>query len=916
MGKTEGMRAGAVALVVSGVVAILPSGEALAQESTAQTQATVPAGAQLEEIIVTARKQEERLQTTPISVSAFSSAMLEKQNIMTMERISNFAPNVQITQAAGTASAAEVYIRGIGQADYELYIDPPVSMYIDGVLLARPVEVLTDLVDLDRIEVLRGPQGTLYGRNTTGGAINILTKAPSNDFGIREKLGYGSDNEFVSRTVIDTGELGDSGLKAKLAFSHHQRDGWIRNLNVSPDHDPGMLDTNGIWFDLHGDFGEKFSFDYRADYTDMYSQPITSEMTVAQPDIIAYFSHSQKYGGDPFQISPHYQGSVYLPQNQIPDQHDEMLGHSLTLNYDVSDELRFKDIVAYRSIAMDEHPPQGEGNLRGLVFDQATGNVGVGAVNPFYTIRIHDREYQISNEFQLLGSVDRFKYVAGLYYFEENGSGKNANFFTFVSPPVGINITTNRIYGLDSKSYAAYGQTSYTPPVLDDKAEITFGVRYTRDEKSLSESDYTDNAPTGAQNLANNWHNLSWLTTLKYQWTDNVMSYFSATTGYKSGGYNPGALQPPYNPEKAMVYEAGVKSDWFDKRLRINADVFQTDYDNLQVNQFLILPSGTEATIVTNAAKATYRGGELEMTALVGGGWQIDGSFGYVDPQYQTYLTLDPATGKQINAANEAKFPYVSKTSISAGVQYDFAPMDWGDLSVRMDYSYKSSRTFFPLTRLNQFNDQVASGPYHDLSARIVLDHIPVGDWAKNVKAEFWGTNLLDRHERIAGIDFGALGFGTDTYNRPIALGFNITADFGGPSEPGEAPIAYTPPPVRVPAAAPRSYLVFFDFNKSDLTPQAVTIVDQAAKNAALAKVTELTVTGHTDTVGSDAYNLRLSRRRAESVAAQLENDGIPSSEIEIVAKGKHDLLVPTADGVKEPQNRRVQIVFGSGPTS
>ena len=343
---------------------------------------------------------------------------------------------------------------------------------------------------------------------------------------------------------------------------------------------------------------------------------------------------------------------------------------------------------------------------------------------------------------------------------------------------MGFNLTTERIYGLDSKSYAAYGQTSYTPPILDDKAEITFGLRYTRDEKTLSESDYTNGALNGSQDLANNWHNLSWLTTLKYQWTDTLMSYFTVSTAYKSGGYNPGALQPPYNPEKAQAYEAGIKSDWFDKRLRINATAFQTDYDDAQINQFVILPSGTEATIVTNAGKATYRGGELEVTALVGNGWQVDTSFGYVDPQYQVYMTLDPVTGKQVNVAAQAKFPYVSNASLSVGVQYEFPPMAWGDLTARLDYSYKSSRVFFPLNSLNPFNDQVASGDYHDVSARLLLDHIPIGAWAKDMKGEFWVTNLLDRHERIAGIDFGALGFGTDTYNRPRAFGFNVTADF------------------------------------------------------------------------------------------------------------------------------------------
>jgi outer membrane protein OmpA-like peptidoglycan-associated protein len=135
-------------------------------------------------------------------------------------------------------------------------------------------------------------------------------------------------------------------------------------------------------------------------------------------------------------------------------------------------------------------------------------------------------------------------------------------------------------------------------------------------------------------------------------------------------------------------------------------------------------------------------------------------------------------------------------------------------------------------------------------------------------------------------------------------------------SAPETAPSAYVPPPAQAVAPAPRSYLVFFDFNKSDLAPQAIGIVDTAARNASANKVTQLTVTGHTDTVGSDAYNMRLSRRRAESVAAQLEKDGIPASEIEIVAKGKRDLLVPTTDGVREPRNRRVQIVYAGGAGS
>ena len=190
--------------------------------------------------------------------------------------------------------------------------------------------------------------------------------------------------------------------------------------------------------------------------------------------------------------------------------------------------------------------------------------------------------------------------------------------------------------------------------------------------------------------------------------------------------------------------------------------------------------------------------------------------------------------------------------------------------------------------------------------------------WKFEVDVSLFVTNLTDTVYRVGGLAVypTLLGFDAAVYNPPRMIGAQLRYTFGGPTEePAAAPAAYVPPPVQAPAA-PKSYLVFFDFNKSDLTSQAQQIVDQAASNAGPAKVTRLTVTGHTDTVGSDAYNMRLSRRRAESVAARLEKDGIASSEIEIVAKGKRDLLVPTADGVREPQNRRVQIVYDGGATS
>jgi outer membrane protein OmpA-like peptidoglycan-associated protein len=417
---------------------------------------------------------------------------------------------------------------------------------------------------------------------------------------------------------------------------------------------------------------------------------------------------------------------------------------------------------------------------------------------------------------------------------------------------------------------------------------------------------------------AKNFHNLSWLLLGKYQFTDDIMGYVSIANAYKSGGFSARTPGDSYQPETNTSYEIGEKAEFFDHRFRLNADFFYMDYSNLQVNFFTENPvTHAAASVTQNAGAATYTGGELETSIIPAKNWLIDGSFGYVDPQFQQYLAK--VNGQFVNIANQAIDNYVSKMTYDIGVQYDFEPFSFGDLTMRVDYAFASPKTFHPITEFAPLNPIIKSTNYHDLKAYVLLKDIETsyGKW----EAKVYGTNLINQDQRYAGIDFeivsGLSNFGNNTYNRPRTVGFQLTYTYE-PTHEMAAPAAYTPPPAQAPMApAPvaHSYMVFFDFNKSDLTSDAISIVDQAARNAAPAKATEITVTGHTDTVGSDAYNMRLSRRRAEAVASQLEKDGIPSSEIELVAKGKHDLLVPTKDGVKEPQNRRVTIVYG-GATS
>jgi len=932
-------------------------------QQAAQPAASSQTGG-LEEIVVTARKTEEKLQTAPLSVTAITAAKLDAQNITTADGLNGFVPNLNISKGAGYGTSLNVTIRGVNQADNVLTNDAPVAMYIDGVYNGRQIGGLFDLVDLAQVEVLRGPQGTLFGRNTTGGAIQITTRSPEPDFWVSQRVGYASNNEFESRTEVNTGDIGNTGLKALLAYSHHQMDGWVHNPLVNDSEAGGSLDSNAFFFALRGDLTDDLSFDYKIDYTDMHDQASTNQLTYVSPVDQAFFGSSPKFGGSPLVVSPNRLDSV-TSYDSVPTNHDVVYGHSLTINYDVNDALHLKSISAYRSLASDSHNDEaGQGLLLGPVLT-STG-IKVQQVHPFITLCPGNtpvfasnscdtqRQYQISQEFNASVKLDEFKFVGGLYFFDEKVHEQDPEFLTIAVPtagPVGAAIlqgfgvpapfigyiqnnplvikANNTIgfqaypvtnYYAESKSFAAYEQTSYKPDFLDDKFEFTAGLRYTFDQKTIHQRDFAADNPSVYSNYFNgakNFHNLSWMLSAKYQFTDDVMGYASVSNAYKSGGFSARTHANEYNPEINTSYEFGLKSEFFDHTLRLNADVFYMKYENLQVNFFTEDPvTHAAASITQNAGAATYKGGELSVDYVPDNHWKFDGSFGYVDPNFQQYMA--DINGQQVNIADQATFNYVSKMTWNVGAEYDFEPFTFGDLSARVDFAFASPKTFHPVTLFAPLNPIIKSSNYHDLKAYVLLKNIETeyGKW----EAKVYGSNLLDEDQRYAGIDFeivsGLSYFGNNTYNRPRTVGFQLTYTYE-PAQAPEAPAAYVPPPAVAPApAVAHSYMVFFDFDKSDLTSDATAIVDQAARNAAPAKVTEITVTGHTDTVGSDAYNMRLSKRRAESVSAQLQKDGIPASEIAIVAMGKRDLLVPTKDGVREPQNRRVTIVYGGGANS
>lgn len=760
--------------------------------SSAQAQSETPAvsstGSGLGDIIVTARKQSERLQDVPVAVSAVSDQTLSELNITQADKLASLAPNLNIISGAGASTSATVFIRGIGIMDSGLLTNEnPVGIYVDGVYVARASMALTDMVDVERVEVLRGPQGTLFGRNTTGGSIQIFTKTPSHDLGFSQKLGYGTDNDFISTSILNTGDIGPSGIRGKFIFSHHQRDGYIHNTRngSKKSDDPGSFERQTIISNIEADLSESVSLNYKFDYFKEKGFSPALQMSSITPALEAYFGRSPHFGGDPLVYSPDRLKEFPI-YNIAGGEWRKFLGHSLTALFDINDALQIKSISAYRDNKSSLHPNNtGVGLLKGPVFDPATGITSIETVAPSLVLCCNTpTQKQWSQEFQANGSLGDFDFTSGLYYFREKVADSNHLFTTTVNAAtlIGVNSIFHNLFSGKSESWAAYGQASYLPSSLDGRLELTGGLRYTEDKKWLNQNDTLQVGsgpflPANVRDVHAKFDNVSWLASIRYKWSDAVMTYARASTAYKAGGFNPrdaAGSTAPFDAENAISYEAGLKSDLFDRRLRINATAFYTKVEDLQVTQFAPV-LGVAASITTNAGKAEYKGVEFEVVAIPVEGLELSGSLGYVEPKYKEYLFFDRVANQLIDVADEAHFPYVAKTTYNLAARYELPDLGIGKLSARANYNYLSARVFNALDRLSPNNHFVRSPAQHNLSASINLVDIPVSD-AFNLSVSVYGENLLNQKQRVAAIDRGVTS--VIVFGRMRSFGINVNAEF------------------------------------------------------------------------------------------------------------------------------------------
>lgn len=723
----------------------------------------------LNEIVVTAQKRSESLQRTALSISAANAETIEDRAISTAADLGAIAPNLTTTQGPSASSHVIVHIRGIGESEPILTADAPVSVYVDGVVLGRASGSLFDVVDLERIEVLRGPQGTLYGRNTTGGAVNLIVKKSADEMGGYFFGSVGNFGLLQGRVSLDTGFIADTGLKAKFTYLHKQRDGYVDDLNAPDSRDPGALNVEAFRIALSYDRSGPFRADYSFDYGVNDSTAPQNQLAAMRPNQLAYFSRSPLVGGTGF-IGPSLQrvGTVRSEGTFIFDRNQ---AHALTLELDLGSDTLLRSITGYRSWQSRTLNTDLDGNagLRGLVVSPAPP--GIKPITLFGADKIA-RQHQWSQELNLIGSIgDRLNYVLGGFYFSERARETNPQSFTFVtSIPglglAGVNLSSLLAYRTRNESAAIFGQATYK---ITDRLSFTGGLRYTRDEKELRQS-----APL-VRVLKRESRKLNFAATMQYQATDDLMVFGRVATGYKAGGFNARSVNEGYDPESVTNYEVGAKSEWFDRRLRLNWTLFYATLKDKQLSQF-VAGSGGAASVTVNAGSADFKGIELEFEAVPFEKLQLSGSFGYVDGDFKTFEVLDPATNQIIDVSDEARFSYSAKTTYRLGAQYSFGDLFGGSLSARLDYSYRSKIHFNVVPRFAPFDEQIASGSVGLLDGRVMLTDLSIGP--NKGQIALWGKNLTNRKYRVSGIDFGSLGFATNTYSLPRTYGIDLKLEF------------------------------------------------------------------------------------------------------------------------------------------
>lgn len=641
--------------ILSGGVAV--AAIAMAHPSFAQSAGqgdTAIGSAGISDIVVTARKRAESIQSVPIAVTALDSAAIESKLILDVSDLGRTTPNVTFAPISITKTQFAPYIRGIGTRAQEPFQDPAVAISIDGAYLGTLIGSVVDIFDVEQIEVLRGPQGTLQGRNSPAGAINITTRRPGDTLGARFEASYGNFNTWSVKGAID-GPVVEGKLGAKLAAFTSQSDGYVRNTLTGKRQ--GGQETYGGRIGLMFTPTDTLSAYLTADYLrDTGQGPGLRNVasTIAanpdQPDVLlcsALVSFGQCTTEEKYTSSTNF----------VKDNLVKVWSVTSNINWEMTDDLTLTSITNYRD-AYDRQNVDVDGTSLPLLesFDQTIDST------------------QFSQELRVASSAERFQWVAGLYYANVK--------FDLLQPLLALGSIVPAERGQKLNSYAVFGQGTFD---ITDQWSVSGGFRQSWDKKDIYSVFFNPSPPEvptapATYRKSAKFDNLSIELGTEYKFTRDALAYFRFAQGYRSGGINAGqavaSLVLPYQPEKVNTFEAGLKTEWLDRRLRFNLTGFWTDYNDLQRDVVVTLPVAPFiATVVQNQGKARIKGIEVEIVARPIEALTYTASAGYLQAKYRD-------TGNRL--------PFAPAWTLQSSLEYKIDLGNAGTLTPSADVSMRS----------------------------------------------------------------------------------------------------------------------------------------------------------------------------------------------------------------------------------
>lgn len=738
--------------------------------------ATSVAAPTLEEVIVTAEKREESLQDVPISIVAFNQEALEKLGISDVKDLAAKVPNVQVGEFTGSSTTVRLFIRGVGQNDVQVTQDPSVALYMDGVYIGSSVGTAFETADTERIEVLRGPQGTLYGRNATGGAINIVTRdADPGALTVKQSFNVGNLDLFRSSSIVNV-PITDA-TAVKLAYTSYDRDGFVENKGNGEDW--GIEDRDTFIGDFHWDIGSTQVLDYKYENasikdTSRLSQALGFDPGAA-PGVIVFANPAVDANGVPVEATEDRLDKATSFDNQLKGD-VEINAHTLHFGWDISEMLTFRSISGYRDVnAFTQNSQSPTASLFG------TYSITNGLPDTSFN--------QFTQEFQLLGEMDTLTWVGGLFYYEDESQENNpGNAVGSEAIPAGelVDYTST-----DNTSIAAYGQATWSPTQLEDRWHFTLGGRYSDDKRkahrdnsrvSFSFANIPSGVPAFRADYDKNFDKINPAFTVEYDLNAFSNVYAKVATAYKSGGTSQRStssvsFQEGFDEEDLVSYELGYKGDLMDNRLRLNVAAFYMQYDDYQQS----VPTGNNAgeRDFINIEDAEISGIELDLTLAITDELTGTFSFGYLDsefgPETVTYLALDPNSPDGVSPVTDTLTEDLALAPEYSGtIALDYTrPVAFGLFSANINAQYQDSTNSGVSEPTGYLDERTLLG------ATLSLSEIELGKGYGQLKVLLWGKNLLDQEYYIGAVrqpafdDLGLTG-GVGTFGDPRTYGVTL----------------------------------------------------------------------------------------------------------------------------------------------